>query len=255
MCELYAFYGKEPWLLNDTLRLFYQHSVRHPHGWGLAHWEQTGVVLCKEQRSALHSEWLQRLLAQPIASRMALAHIRFATVGAIGIENCHPFTGVDASGREWTLIHNGTIFSGTQLIPYEAKQHGRTDSERVLLYLLDCMNRAQEAAGAPLSADERFAVMERVVVALSPRNKLNLLIYDSEQLYVHMNMRDTLFYAQQGDACFFATVPLENSFLWQCLPLNTLRVYREGVLAKTGLPHPYEFISSPGFQDVGDFQI
>ena len=36
MCELYAVSSQEPVVLNDTLKLFYQHSVRHPHGWGVS---------------------------------------------------------------------------------------------------------------------------------------------------------------------------------------------------------------------------
>ena len=149
MCELYAVSSQEPVVLNDTLKLFYQHSVRHPHGWGLAHWESAQAIIYGEQRSALDSEFLKRLLEQPIFSKVALAHIRFATVGAIGFENCHPFTRIDSYGREWTLIHNGTIFSGIHLIPYEEKQKGRTDSERVLLYLLDCMEQVAQEKGAP----------------------------------------------------------------------------------------------------------
>ena len=257
MCELYAVSSQEPVVLNDTLKLFYQHSVRHPHGWGLAHWESAQAIIYREQRSALDSEFLKRLLEQPIFSKVALAHIRFATVGAIGFENCHPFTRIDSYGREWTLIHNGTIFSGIHLIPYEEKQKGRTDSERVLLYLLDCMEQVAQEKGAPLNVRERSKVMEQVVKDLSPRNKLNLLLYDSEQLYVHTNMKDTLFHAQQGETCFFVTAPLENDFAWKCLPLNTLQTYQNGALTYTGTPHPHEFISagSIGFQDIGDFQI
>ena len=155
------------------------------------------------------------------------------------------------------MIHNGTIFSGIHLIPYEEKQKGRTDSERVLLYLLDCMEQVAQEKGAPLNVRERSKVMEQVVKDLSPRNKLNLLLYDSEQLYVHTNMKDTLFHAQQGETCFFVTAPLENDFAWKCLPLNTLQTYQNGALTYTGTPHPHEFISagSIGFQDIGDFQI
>lgn len=256
MCELYAVNSREPVRINDTLRLFYEHSVRHPHGWGLAYWEQQQVVIYREPCAAKDSEQLKNILNDPIASKIAFGHIRFATIGAIGPENCHPFTGVDCSGRDWTLIHNGTIFSGTELIPYEPKQKGNTDSERILLYLLDCLEAAVKKNGGPLNASQRSKVVEQMALDLSPRNKLNFLIYDSEQLYVHTNMKDTLFTASQGDVGFFVTSPLENDFDWQRLPLNTLLTYRDGTLVYTGKQHPNEFISvGLSIQDIGNFQI
>lgn len=256
MCELYAVNSREPVEINDTLKIFYGHSVRHPHGWGLAYWEQQQAIIYREPCAAKDSEYLKTILKNLIASKIAFGHIRFATVGAIGPENCHPFTGVDCCGRNWTLIHNGTIFSGTELISYEAKQKGRTDSERILLYLLDCLEEAVLENGAPLNARQRSEVVEKMALDLSPRNKLNFLIYDSEQLYVHTNMKDTLFTASQKDASFFVTSPLENAFDWKRLPLNTLLTYQDGTLVYTGKQHPNEFISvGLGVQDIGNFQI
>lgn len=256
MCELYAVNSYQPVLINETLRLFYQHSVRHPHGWGLVHWEQQQAVIYREPCSAKESEYLKTILKHPIYSKIAFGHIRFATVGAIGPKNCHPFTRVDCCGRNWTLIHNGTIFSGTELIPYEAKQEGHTDSERILLYLMDGLEEAFLENGAPLNARQRSEVVEKMALDLSPRNKLNFLIYDSEQLYVHTNMKDTLFTACQGGAQFFVTAPLENDFDWKCLPLNTLQTYQDGILVYTGAQHNNEFISvGLGVQDIGNFEI
>ncbi|MCR5529980.1 MAG: class II glutamine amidotransferase [Saccharofermentans sp.] len=40
------------------------------------------------------------------------------------------------TGRTWTLAHNGTIFEGDLLNRYYI-QNGTTDSERILLYLID----------------------------------------------------------------------------------------------------------------------
>ena len=36
MCELFGFSGNTYQEMNDYLDVFYSHSVRHPHGWGLA---------------------------------------------------------------------------------------------------------------------------------------------------------------------------------------------------------------------------
>lgn len=63
-------------------------------------------------------------------------------VGAIAYENCHPFSLQDATGRTWTLIHNGTLFHAPQLNSYSARQRGETDSERALIRLVVKINEA-----------------------------------------------------------------------------------------------------------------
>lgn len=117
-------------------------------------------------------------------------------VGAIAYENCHPFSLQDATGRAWTLIHNGTLFHAPQLNSYSAWQRGETDSERALIRLVVKINEATQARGDALTPDERFQVVETFVATLSFGNKLNLLIYDGEFLYAHMNYADSLHYKE-----------------------------------------------------------
>ena len=74
-------------------------------------------------------------------AKTALAHIRLATIGNVEQDNCHPFTAVDNSGRTWTLIHNGTIFESDNIGKYVFLQKGETDSERILLYIVDSINK------------------------------------------------------------------------------------------------------------------
>ena len=69
-----------------------------------------------------------------------MAHIRLATIGDVDYENCHPFVKRDCGGRVWTLIHNGTIFNCPLLDGYVHRQEGSTDSERIFLYLIDCID-------------------------------------------------------------------------------------------------------------------
>lgn len=77
-----------------------------------------------------------------------MTHIRLATIGSVKALNCHPYSGVDCTGRTWTLMHNGTICSGNRLMPYYRVQKGNTDSERIFLYLLDEINQATTKSGA-----------------------------------------------------------------------------------------------------------
>jgi len=98
MCELFAINALRPVKANDYLRLFYQDSVEHPHGWGLSWRESGNVYLYKEELRAIDSEYLDRLLDDPVRSTNVVAHIRQATRGKLTYNNCHPFMREDVMG-------------------------------------------------------------------------------------------------------------------------------------------------------------
>ena len=245
MCELFGFYARKEKSLQPYLREFFRHSVRHPNGWGLATFENGEPDVRTEMVSAEKSRILPDIVNALPDSKLLLAHIRRATIGGVRPENCHPFVRTDVSGRTWTLMHNGTIFSGNELNRYIESQNGDTDSERILLYLIDMIHQKTGQIGMPLSLEERIETVEEAIRELSYRNKLNLLIYDGSVLYAHVNMRNTLF-ARQGDSgVMISTTPLEASG-WEPLPLNSLLVYREGSLLYQGENHRNEYIDVIG---------
>lgn len=243
MCEILGFSAKKEQPIERYLREFYQHSKDHPDGWGLALFREGDSKLYTEPTEARFSEQLPGLLDFIGVQSCTLAHIRKATVGGINPKNCHPFQRTDNSGIVWTLVHNGTIFSGLELFPYESCQEGTTDSERVLLYLVDRMNEAIQRKGAGLHSFERFKVLEQVVSTLSYRNKLNLLIYDGEQLYVHTNMLGTLFQKQWEDSALFSTTPLDETH-WEQVPMTTVLVYQDGTLRYKGRDHHTVYVDT-----------
>lgn len=235
MCELIGFSAARPENLRVQLEEFFTHSVTNPHGWGLMY----GDRLVKGGEKASDSETLQKLLKKIQPQKTLLGHIRYATVGSISPKNCHPFTGRDSTGRQWTLIHNGTIYSGSRLIPYHSRQTGDTDSERLFLHLLDLVSEAQN--NGELSADERCAVIEGFVRELAPRNKLNLMIYDGELLYIHKNMKDTMKFRRLGAGYVFSTTALDGEE-WQDVPIAQLLVYKDGERVFEGTPHSGIFV-------------
>ena len=168
-----------------------------------------------------------------------LGHIRFATVGSIRYENCHPFADRDITGRQWTLIHNGTIYSGSRLIPYLNTQKGDTDSERLFRLLIDTVNSAQQ--DGELDSTERCEVIEKFIRDIAPRNKLNLMIYDGEQLYIHKNMENTMCYRKLDTGHIFSTTPLDDEE-WTDVPTAQLLVYRDGERVCEGKPHDGVFV-------------
>lgn len=240
MCEIYGFSGCRKRELNTDLREFYSHAEEHPNGWGLALLDPDNIRLCREAVRADQSDTLKELLREPIVAENALAHIRLATIGNVDYENCHPFVGTDQSGRRWTLIHNGTVFENDRLKKYVFLQNGETDSERVLLYILDCVNELTEKRGRPLNAQERFELVDGIISGSSPKNKLNLLIDDGELLYAHTNFRGSLYLRRDGDGATFSTRPLSEND-WEPAPFTTLTAWHNGELAFTGLNHHNEY--------------
>ena len=251
MCELLGISAKRRRAVTAILREFFSHAEKHPHGWGLARFPDAGEsrlsrppLIDKEPFKATASEHLRHLLEDGVEERTLLAHIRFATVGNLEYANCHPFTASDNSGRVWTLVHNGTIFGGETLNDYFGIQFGETDSERVLLHLVACIDRAQSRKGHPLDINERFDVLAPEIAKLAKGNKLNLLIYDGEVMYAHSNFKGALHYNQDGDALIFSTHPLSTG-TWTPLPFTRLVAVREGDFIREAPPHGHEYIYNP----------
>lgn len=244
MCELFGASSKEELCLNEYLKVFFSHSVEHPDGWGLAFLEGNASMIEKEPLCANKSRYLQARMSQEIYGRNVFAHIRYATIGNVEFENCHPMTKVDNSGRRWTFMHNGTIFDYPPLYPYTKKQTGDTDSERVMLYLIDRINEESDKKGAPLSDRERFYLLDEIISDMAAGNKLNLLIYDGNITYVHTNYKNSLYYLQKdADTVLFSTKPL-TSESWQPLPFMTLLAWQDGKRVFTGNKHENEYFDN-----------
>ncbi len=244
MCELFGVSAPRKMRLNPLLDVFFSHGDKHPHGWGMAFFEDHAVQLEKQAVSSTKSARLREYGSRPIRADQMIAHIRLATKGDIEYENCHPFVREDQTGRVWTLAHNGTIFEGENMDPYFYVQDGQTDSERILYLLVDRINERYGETGYPLDAAARFRVVDDLICECAEGNKLNLLLFDGDYLYVHTNCRNTLYRSERSGGYVFCTVPLDEQ-KWEPLPLYTLLVFRQGELVYTGTDHGYEYVEDP----------
>lgn len=240
MCELFAISSKNKQTINKELNEFFSHSTDHPHGWGLALLEKNHFSIKKEPIRAIDSLQLKEILQKPISSHVALAHIRLATIGNLSKINCHPFMCKDISQRKWTLIHNGTIFECDALQPYVSKQNGSTDSERILLYIIDQINQKIMEKGCKLNDKERFEIIDQFVTMASNHNKLNLIIYDGDVLYAHTNYANSLHQKVTDQSVYFSTQPL-NTGSWELAPFCQLVAYRQEKLIYKGTKHTFEY--------------
>lgn len=244
MCELFAFSGKRAVQLNTYLREFTSHSLQHPDGWGLAVFYNDAVNLEKEPISAANSVYLRERLRHKIVAQNMVGHIRLASRGSLSYENSHPFVQNDDSKRTWTLIHNGTIFDSQILDAYKTVQEGQTDSERILCYIVDCMNQLMKTLKHKPNSEERFLLLDKIVQEIAPHNKLNLIIYDGELFYVHTNTRGTLYMKEIDEGIIFATVPLDKEE-WKPVPFMQLLAFKNGEICKRGTKHTGEYVSNP----------
>ena len=248
MCELYAINSLRPVRANERLRLFYRDSIEHPHGWGLSWREGEQTYLHKEELRAIDSSYLRLLLSEPISSSNVVAPVRNATMGKLAYNNCHPFRRTDVTGRQWVIAHNGTILDARLIAGYEALAAGDTDSEPVVIYLIDELDEVADRKGAPLTFGERFVVLARAVEQLSKSNKLNLVIDDGEYTYVHTNtVEPTLYVCVEGDTAYFCTRPIDDG-AWEPLPTNRLIAYRHGRMVRIGARHPHSIDEAAYFQ-------
>ena len=240
MCEILGVCAAQSFQVNDLLDAFFHHSRTMKHGWGLAVFRGAGVSMEKEPVMAEESLYLRRRLSGPVSGAHLFAHIRLATIGRIEYANCHPFVWDDASGRTWTLVHNGTLFEAQKLSRFLDHQEGTTDSERLLLYIVEQMCENYVKTGQALDAAERFALLDTLITDLSCGTELNLLLYDGETMYVHTNCKDSLHLLESPGRVIFATKPVLWEG-WKKVPMNQLLGYRKGELIFQGTCHDHEF--------------
>ncbi len=117
------------WLLDAPDSLSAQ-SHREPDGTGLGWFDEHGAPHISKQAQAAYGDRTFAREAREISSTTFLAHIRFASTGALELRNTHPF---EQSGR--LFAHNGVVEDLQALDEHlgEARElvKGDTDSERL----------------------------------------------------------------------------------------------------------------------------
>jgi predicted glutamine amidotransferase len=116
------------WLVDAPDSLAVQ-SHREPDGTGLGWFDANGLPKVSKQPVAAYGDRQFLHRAHEVSSRTFVAHVRFASTGALALQNTHPF---EQAGR--LFAHNGVI---EDLPALEARigtsmtlVQGETDSER-----------------------------------------------------------------------------------------------------------------------------
>jgi predicted glutamine amidotransferase len=134
MCRLFGMSGGRElvratfWLLEapDSLA---QQSRREPDGTGLGTYDEQGCPIVSKQPIAAYEDRQFAQEAREVCSRTFIAHVRYASTGAVSPLNTHPFEQQDR-----LFAHNGVIEDlealEQELGDARSLVQGETDSER-----------------------------------------------------------------------------------------------------------------------------
>ncbi len=194
MCQLLGMNSRLPASLTLSFSGFSQRggcTDHHSDGWGIAFFESDGLTPGRAARhfvdkeSAATSPIAQMLRTYPIKSHNVVAHVRKATVGAVTLENCHPFVR-ELWGRYWVFAHNGDLKNYAPTLHGSFRPVGSTDSELAFCWLMQEM--AKSHAGVP-SVEELSQTLAELVPQISKYGIFNFLLSNGQALWAHASTR------------------------------------------------------------------
>ena len=194
MCQLLGMNSRLPASLTLSFTGFSQRggcTDHHADGWGIAFFESDGDLPGKAARtfvdkeSAATSPIAQMLRTYPIKSHNVVAHVRKATVGAVNLENCHPFVR-ELWGRYWVFAHNGDLKNFNPPLHGSFKPVGTTDSEWAFCWMLQEMNKSH--AGVP-TEEELTHTLRDLSSQISAHGTFNFLMSNGQALWAHASTK------------------------------------------------------------------
>lgn len=202
MCRMFGMAARLPVSLDafllDGPRSLRALSSAHADGWGVAI-HATDWHVERDTSCAAHSDRFPSLARRPC--RLAIAHVRKATVGRLHLANTHPFR----RGNH-VLAHNGTITAVPALVSRTAPEHrcfeGDTDSERLFAFL---RTHVDEAADVERGVTAAVATLRTI----ADLGSANFLYATPTQLFAHRAGR-SLWTLARTDATLVASEPLTD---------------------------------------------
>ena len=153
----------------------------HSDGWGIALFEGRGARVFLDPGAAADSPVAALIRRYPIKSRNVISHIRKATVGAVTLENCHPFVR-ELWGRYWVFAHNGDLKDYAPRLHGHFRPVGGTDSELAFCWLLQELAKAH--ADVP-SVAELTRTLRELLPQIARHGSFNMLLSNGQALWAH----------------------------------------------------------------------
>lgn len=219
----------------------------HADGWGIAFFEDRAARLFVDTSAASESPIAKLIRRYPIKSENVIAHIRKATVGAVQLENCHPFMR-ELWGRHWVFAHNGDLKDYAPPLHGHFKPVGTTDSEYAFCWLMQELAKAH--AHLP-SVAELTHTLGELVPQIAQHGTFNMLLSNGQALWAHASTKLSYIVRQHpfasarlADAdvsinfaeyttpddrvCVVATTPLTCDEHWTAMAPGELKVFVKG---------------------------
>jgi glutamine amidotransferase len=219
MCRLIGFISDKPQTLSQTTGLapLERLATWNPHGWGIAATTPAGGWSVAKAPTSAASDGRFPAEVRTRSGQIVIAHLRLASMGAVKMENTHPFR----SGR-WTFAHNGTIHGVERLSALAPGPHGTTDSEAWFHHLLGRLRGVRCDQDVDYHVFRAVADTERFCRV----SGLNFLLSNGRTLWAHrlgygLCMLDTRTADAKDGAVIFASEPL-SAEPWREIGQNTL---------------------------------
>ncbi len=245
----------------------------HADGWGIAFFESEsatpdkpgkGVRYFVDKEGASTSPIAKMLRSYPIKSHNVVAHVRKATVGAVTLENCHPFVR-ELWGRYWVFAHNGDLKDYAPSLHGSFKPVGNTDSELAFCWLLQEL--AKSHVGVP-TVQELTRTLAELVPQIAKHGTFNFLLSNGQALWAHASTK--LYYvlrqhpftevhlkdddvkvdlaslnSPQDRLAIVVTEPLTTNEAWIAMAPGELQVFVDGALAGCSCSTRMPWLSQP----------
>lgn len=184
MCQLLGMNCNTPTDVTFSFTGFAQRGGRTDHhgdGWGIAFFEGLGLRHFVDPQPACDSPVAELIRRYPIKSQHVIAHIRKATQGAVGLENCHPFVR-ELWGRYWVFAHNGDLKGFHPRLHASFRPVGSTDSERAFCWIMQELWKSH--AGVP-SVQELTLTLRELARSIAAHGPFNFLLSNGVALWAH----------------------------------------------------------------------
>ncbi len=225
----------------------------HADGWGIAFFEGEGAITGKgvrcfvDKESSSTSIMANMLRTYPIKSHNVVAHVRKATVGAVALENCHPFVR-ELWGRNWVFAHNGDLKDYKPNLHGSFKPVGNTDSELAFCWLMQELAKSHHNVPG---VEELTLTLRELVSEIARHGSFNFLLSNGQALWAHASTKLCYLVRQYpfGEAhlkdedvrvdlaelngphdriCIVVTEPLTTNEEWTAFAPGELKVFVEG---------------------------
>jgi predicted glutamine amidotransferase len=185
MCQLLGMNANVPTDVCFSFAGLARRAVEHKDGFGIAFFEDRGLRLFVDAKSARESPVAEMVQRYPIHSEVVIAHIRKATQGRVALANTHPFMR-ELWGRYWVFAHNGDLQGFAPRLHAAFKPVGDTDSELVFCWLMQELAKAH--ASVP-SIDELSTTLRELLCVPAAQGTFNMLLSNGQALWAHASTR------------------------------------------------------------------